>query len=83
MHHMLIILRMESHSFLKFHIHSFTQNKYVQSNLYTTTTLGTQNFRPLLTGGRFSEVGLCYKDMYLDSKMVVVVAIRSRSLGQV
>jgi len=33
----------------------------VQSNLCTTTTQGTQNLWPLLTGGRCSEVTLCYK----------------------
>ncbi len=34
---------------------------YVQSNLCTTTTLGTQNLWPLLTGSRCSEVTLSYK----------------------
>jgi len=34
---------------------------YIQSNLCTATTLGTQNLWPLLTGGRCSEVTLCYK----------------------
>ncbi len=33
----------------------------IQSNLCTTTTLGTQNLWLLLTGGRCSEVALCYQ----------------------
>jgi len=39
----------------------------------TTTILGTQNLWPLLTGGRCSEVTLCYKTLKWDSKMVVVI----------
>jgi hypothetical protein len=35
-------------------------NNEIQSNLSTTTTLGTPNLLPLLKGGRCSEVGLCY-----------------------
>jgi hypothetical protein len=31
--------------------------KHIQSNLSTTATLGTLKLRPLLTGGRCSEVG--------------------------
>ena len=46
----------------------------IQSNLYTTTTLGTLNFWSLLTGGRCSEVALCYKQWKWDPKTVVVVA---------
>jgi hypothetical protein len=45
----------------------------VQSNLYTTTTLGTPNLWLLLTGGRCSKVGFCYEDSNWDSKMVVAV----------
>ena len=50
--------------FLSFHI---------QSNLCTTTTPGTQNVWPLLTGGRCSEVGLYYKNGKWDPKMVVAI----------
>jgi hypothetical protein len=39
----------------------------------TTTTLGTPNLWPLLTGGRCSVVGLCYKDLHRESDMVVAV----------
>ncbi len=45
----------------------------LQSNLCTTTTLGTPNLWPLLTGGRCSEVGLCYEVSNWDFKMVVAV----------
>jgi hypothetical protein len=45
----------------------------LQSNLCTTTTLGTPNLWPLLTGGRCSEVGLCYEVSNSDFKMVVAV----------
>jgi hypothetical protein len=45
----------------------------VQSNLCTTTTLGTPNLWPLLTGGRCSEVAFCYKDLNWDYKITVVV----------
>ena len=45
----------------------------VQSNLCTTTTLGTQNLWPLLTGGRCLEVILCSKKGKRDPEMVVVV----------
>jgi len=34
----------------------------LQSNLCVTTTLGSQNLWPLLTGGRCSEVALCYEN---------------------
>ncbi len=47
---------------------------YVQPNLCATTTLETPNFWPLLTGGRCSEVDLCYKGFW-DFKMVVVAGI--------
>ncbi len=43
----------------------------VQSNLCITTTLETQNLWPLLTGGRCSEVALCYKNWNWDPKIVV------------
>ena len=36
------------------------QQKCIQSNLCTTTTLGTPKLWPLLTGGLCSEVPLCY-----------------------
>ncbi len=52
---------------------------YKQSNLCSTTTPETPNL--LLTGGRCSEVDLCYKDISWDSKMVV--AIDRWSLAQV
>jgi hypothetical protein len=42
---------------------------HVQSNLCTTTTLGTQNLLPLWTGGHCSEVALCYEDLNWDSIM--------------
>ena len=45
----------------------------LQSYLCLTTTLGTLNLRPLLTGGRCSEVALCYKKGKWDRQMVVVV----------
>jgi hypothetical protein len=50
-----------------------TEFHFIQSNLCTTTTLGATNVWPLLTGGRCSEVVLCYEDQNWDSKMVVVV----------
>ena len=53
----------------------------VQANLCTTTTLGTLNLWPLLTGGRCSEVALCYENWKWDSKMVV--AVGRWSLAQV
>jgi hypothetical protein len=42
----------------------------IQSNLCTTTTLGTQNLWPLLTVGRCSEVALCYKNRNRYPKIV-------------
>ena len=45
----------------------------IQSNLSTTTTLGTPKLWPLLTGGRCSEVPLNYKCGKRDVKIVVVV----------
>jgi hypothetical protein len=39
----------------------------------TTATFGILNLWPLLTGGRCSEVGLCYYDLNWDSKMAVAV----------
>ncbi len=50
----------------------------VQSSLFTTTTLGNQNLWPLLTGGRFLEEGLCYKN--LNWKLKIVVAVGRWSL---
>ena len=47
--------------------------KEVQSNLCTTTTLGTLNLWPLLTGCCCSEVALCYIKGKWGCKMVVVV----------
>ena len=44
----------------------------VQSNLCTTTTLGTLNLWPLLTGGRCSEVALCYKKVKMEPQNGVV-----------
>ncbi len=52
-----------------------------QSNLCTSTTPGTSNLWPLFTGGRCSEVGLFYKDLSWDSKMVVAVCTWSLSGG--
>ena len=46
----------------------------IHSNLCTTTTLGTPNWRLLLTAGRCSDVILCYKRSKQDVKMVVVLA---------
>ncbi len=46
---------------------------HIQSNLCTTTVLGTPNLWPLLTGGCCSEVDLCYKYLNWDPKMVVTV----------
>jgi len=46
---------------------------YVQSNLCTAATLGTQKLWPLLTGGRYSEVPLCYKQGKREHKIVVAV----------
>ncbi len=46
----------------------------LQSNLWTTTALGTPNLWPLWPlwkGGRCSDVSLCYEDSNWDSKMVV------------
>jgi len=45
----------------------------MQSNLCTTATLGTQNLWPLLTGGRCSEVPLCYKQGKQDQDIVVAI----------
>jgi len=44
-----------------------------QSNLCTTTTLGTPTLWPLLTDDRFSDAGLCYKDSNWDSKLMVAI----------
>jgi len=44
-----------------------------ESNLYTTTTLGTLVTVALLTGGRCSDVATCYKNSKWDLKNVVVV----------
>ncbi len=49
------------------------QTKNIQSNLCTTTTIRTPNLWPLLNGGRCLEVGLCYEDSHVDSKMKVAV----------
>ncbi len=53
----------------------------------TTTTLGNTNLWPLLTGGRCSEVDLCYLDLNLglkyDSRCRQVVVIWRWSLAQV
>ncbi len=43
------------------------------SNQCTTATLRTPNKWPLLTSGRCLDVGLCYKDLNMNSKMVVDV----------
>ena len=40
----------------------------------TTTTLGTLNLWPVLTGGRCSEVALCYKKWKWDFKMWLLLA---------
>jgi len=40
----------------------------IQSNLCITTTLGSQNLWPLLTGGRCTEVALCYENWNWDPK---------------
>ena len=53
--------------------HLSVSPKFVQSNLCTTTTLGTLNLRPLLKGGRCLEVALCYENWKWDPKMVVAV----------
>ncbi len=45
----------------------------VQSNLCITTTLGTQNVWPLLTGGRCSEVAFYFENWNRDPKIVVVI----------
>ncbi len=64
------------------HLHNISTSDYIkrlslqydiQSNLCTTSTLGTQKLWPLLTGGRSSEVPLCYKQDKWDHKIVVVV----------
>ena len=52
---------------------NFVSIKMLQSNLCATTTLGTPNLWPLLTGGRCSEVALCYKNQKWDPKIVVAV----------
>ena len=39
--------------------------------LCTTTTIGTQNLWPLLTGCRYLQVTLCYTNWKWDPKMVV------------
>jgi hypothetical protein len=57
---------------LPFQERSGKKQSKVQSNLCTTITPGTRNFWPLLTGGRYSEVTLCYKNWKWDPKMLVV-----------
>jgi len=54
-------------------IGSRVMNLHVQSNLCITTTLGTQNLLPLLTGGRCLEVALRYENWNWDPKIVVAV----------
>jgi hypothetical protein len=56
------------------HLSAFHIIFYVQSNFCTTTTLRTPNLWLLLTGGRCSEVGLCYKESNWDSKRIVAVS---------
>ena len=46
---------------------------HVQSNLCTTTILGTLKYWPLLTGGRCLEETFCYKSYKWNLKMVVVL----------
>jgi hypothetical protein len=66
--------------FFQFHKDLFGK-KNVQSSLCVTATIGTQNMWLLLTGDRCSEIGFCYKDANLDSK--IVVAVGRWSLAQV
>jgi hypothetical protein len=47
------------------------ESKQIQSIPWKTTTLQTQNMWPLLTGGRCSEVSLCYKIEKRHPKLVV------------
>jgi len=54
---------------------------HIQSNLCTTTTLGTQKQWPLLTGGRCSEVCLCYKRSNKD--LIIMAVVNRWSLAQV
>jgi hypothetical protein len=67
-------------SYTKFKI----EDNKLQSNLLTTTTLGTQNLWPLLTGGRYLEVIYVIKGLVGTSKLHrQVIAIRRWSLAQV
>ncbi len=52
---------------------SITLKSLVQSNLCTTTPLGTHYLGQLLTAGCCSEVTLCYKDLNWDTKMMVIL----------
>jgi len=59
----------------------------IQSNLCIMTTLGILNLWPLLTGGRCSEVALCYKKWKMGpqngGRCRQVVVIQGWSLAQV
>ena len=51
----------------------FFSHQDKRSNLCRTTTFGTLNLWPLLTGGQSSEVVLCYKKWKWNPKIAVVV----------
>ncbi len=51
----------------------FRESNQLLSNLGITTTLGTQNLLPLLTGGRCSVVALYYENWNRDPEIVVAV----------
>jgi hypothetical protein len=53
--------------------YSLSMNLRILSNLCTTTTLGTNNLWPFLTGGRCSEVASCYKNWKWYPKMVAAI----------
>ncbi len=53
--------------------YSLSMNLRIQSNLCPTTTLGTQNLWPMLTGGRCSEVASFYKNWKWYPKMVAAI----------
>ncbi len=69
------------HCLITWFVTTFIVPGHLQSNLCITTTLGTQNLWPLLTGGRYSELVLCYKNWNWDPKIVVIVDKWSLSGG--
>ncbi len=71
---MIYYMRLVKNEFIIFRkiVEIFSSWSYlIQSNLSSTTTLGTSNLWPLMTGCRCLGVSLCYR--YLYCKMVAIV----------